>query len=154
VLSGGFSESEDKEFCENFDDGEIAEDYGYCSDSDLEEDWDFEGPVPKKARSQPRQPEALYGHHKEHVRTGKVIKIKDVAFITCVYTNPLFNISPPQLAKVSKFSYFVCTPTWPIWHHLGLRKIANREVVKLRGRRRERYPRHRQNLPTDWRIRF
>ena len=81
VLSGPFSESEAKDFSEPIDEGEFAEDYGYSSDSDLEEDSDFGSPAPKP-RLKAVQPEALYGKYKEHIEMGKVIKIRDVAFIT------------------------------------------------------------------------
>ena len=81
VLSGPFSESEIKGFSETVDDGEYAEDYGYSSDSDLEEDCDFESPVPPANLKRP-QPRALYGEYQENARTGNVIKIQDVAFIT------------------------------------------------------------------------
>ena len=81
VLSGSFSESEAKDFSESIDEGEFAEDYGYASDSDLEEDWDFESPAPEPP-SKAVQPGALYGQCKEHVQMGKVIRIQDVAFIT------------------------------------------------------------------------
>ena len=74
-----------KDFTETVDDGEFAEDYGYSSDSDLEEDWDFESPALPNDQVQPYQQEALYGQYKEYVRMGKVIRIQDVAFITCVH---------------------------------------------------------------------
>lgn len=88
VLSSAFSESELRDFSEPVDDGDLAEDYGYLSDSDLEEDWDFESPDPEDNRSQTRQKEATYGRYKEHIRMGKVIRIQDVAFITYVYPHP------------------------------------------------------------------
>jgi hypothetical protein len=96
VLSGPFSESETKDFSETIDDGEYAEDYGYSSDSDLEEDWDFESPAPPGKPQSPR-PGVLYGEYQENVRMGKVIRIRDVAFITCVC--PKFIRLLPQLAK-------------------------------------------------------
>ena len=81
LLSSPFSESGAKDFSEPIDEGEFADDYGYSSDSDLEEDWDFESPAPKP-RLKPVQPKALYGKYKDHLKIGKVIKIRDVAFIT------------------------------------------------------------------------
>ena len=83
VLSGPFSESEIKDFSETVDDGEYAEDYEYSSDSDLEEDWDFES-SPPSGKSQSLQPGILYGEYRGDVRMGKVIRIRDIAFITCV----------------------------------------------------------------------
>ena len=93
MLSGPFIESEIKDLSETVDDGEFAEDYGYSSDSDLEEDWDFESPAPARGSSQPLRPGALYGEYKEHFRTGKVIKIRDVAFITCVFLVSILSLS-------------------------------------------------------------
>ena len=84
VLSGPFIESEDRDFSETINDGEIAEEYGYSSDSDLEDDWDFESPAQPRGNSHSLQPGALYGEYKENARVGKVIRIRDVAFITCV----------------------------------------------------------------------
>jgi hypothetical protein len=86
VLSGPFLESEIKDLSETADDGEFAEDYGYLSDSDLEEDWDFESPAPPDFPTRPRQQGATYCKYKEHVRMGRVIKIQDVAFVTCVHS--------------------------------------------------------------------
>lgn len=108
MLFGPFSESEDKDFSEAADDGEFAEDYGYSSDSDLEEDWDFECPAPHRLQLVPLQPEAIHGQYKEHVRSGKVIKIRDVAFITCVPQRLISFL--PQLAKVFKLSCFIYIP--------------------------------------------
>lgn len=78
------------------DDGEFAEDYGYLSDSDLEEEWDFESIVPQKLPQQPSlQPykqEATYSQYKEHSQIGRVIKIQDLAFITCVRPRSIFSL--------------------------------------------------------------
>ena len=102
MLSGPFSESEIKDFSEPIDDGEFAEDYGYSSDSDLEEDSDFESPAPRKRQSKPQlQSEGPYAEYKEHVRMGKVIKIRDVAFITYVYQKSILALS--QRVKVPSF---------------------------------------------------
>jgi len=147
VLSGPFSESEIKDFTETVDNGEFAEDYGYSSDSDLEEDWDFESPAPpQKDGTQPSQ-EALYGQYKEHVQMGKVIRIKDVAFITCVYHTSVFLIS--QRAKASKRSCFIYTPIQSRSHRLGLKKTASQGVPKLPGHQRGKHLNHRQNQSTD-----
>jgi hypothetical protein len=81
VLSGSFSESVAKDFSEPIDEGEFAEDYGYASDSDLEEDWDFESPAPEPLLKTAK-PVALYGQYEEQVQMGKVIRIRDIAFIT------------------------------------------------------------------------
>lgn len=84
VLSGSFSESETKVFSKTPDNGQFAEDYGYSSDSDLEEDWDFESPAPQDPPLQPCQQEDTYCQYTEDARMGRVLKIQDVAFITCV----------------------------------------------------------------------
>ena len=81
MLSGSFSESEVKSFSEPIDEDDFAEDYGYSSDSDLEEDWDFDSPD-SGAGGKVGRPDTLCSRYKEHVETGKVIRIQDVAFIT------------------------------------------------------------------------
>ena len=99
VLFGTFAEAESKDFSEPLDDDECAEDYGYYSDSDLEEDEDSASSkeTPKQrgpicARGHPfdpfcfpladRKPAPICGEHKERLEKGKVIKIQDIAFIT------------------------------------------------------------------------
>jgi len=102
VLFGTFAEAEFKDFSEATDDSESAEDYGYYSDSDLEEDDDHvtnSGErLPKKTvplRGHPFDPFCFslgddksaqtYGERKERPEKRKVIKIQDVAFITYVF---------------------------------------------------------------------
>lgn len=93
MLFGQFGEAESKDFTESLDDNESANDYGYYSDSDLEEDEDSASS--KEALSQRRHPSNPFslppvenelvstcGEHKERLEKGKVIKIHDMAFIT------------------------------------------------------------------------
>jgi len=141
-----------KNFSEAVDDGEFAEDYGYSSDSDLEEDWDFESPAPPEDQSKPRRREALYGQYKEHVRMGMVIRVQDVAFITYVY--PLSNFLLSQWVKASKHSCFIYTPIRSRSRHLDPKKIASQGVLILLGNKRGKYLNRRQNPSTDWRTRF
>ena len=98
VLSGLYSESEPKNFSEPIDEDEEAENYGYYSDSDLEDDEDVAnttGKSSKKAATlksssldSPRlppddkKPEPIYGEWDEPSGKGTIIKIHDVAFIT------------------------------------------------------------------------
>ena len=146
VLSGKFSESEIKDFTETVDDGEFAEDYGYSSDSDLEEDWDFESPAPK-ANSKPQvQPEVLYGEYKQHVRMGNVINIRDVAFITCVFPESMLLIS--QLVKVFKLSCYIYIPIQSVSHRSDPRKTGSQGVLELPGQQ-EKFLNRRQNRSTD-----
>lgn len=83
VLFGKFTEAETRDFSET-DGDEFAKDYGYSSDSDLEEDGDFESPGPVKVQktSHSHKREAPYGQYEESVQVGKVIRIQDIAFIT------------------------------------------------------------------------
>ena len=94
MLFGNFSESKPKDFSEEeIDDEESAEDYGYLSDSDLEDDGD-EKTASFKRKSKPRadlfDPFGANGENKrifceeyeERVKKGKVVKIPDVAFVT------------------------------------------------------------------------
>ena len=142
-----------KDFSEAVDDGELAEDYGYSSDSDLEEDWDFESPAPPVPdQSKPRPRESLYGQYKEHIRMGMVIRVQDVAFITYVY--PLSNFLLSQWVKASKLSCFIYTPIRSRSPRLDPKKTASQGVLRLLGNKREKYLNRRQNRSTDWRTRF
>ena len=100
VLSGSFAEAGLKDFSD-IDNGEITEDYSYYSDSDLEDDNHFadstepsKGVAPlTKLSSNPcssssgndRSPRA-YDKRRKLPRQGKLIKIRDVAFITYVFS--------------------------------------------------------------------
>ena len=83
VLSGTFVEAQVRDFSET-DGDELAEDYGYSSDSDLEEEFDFEGPAPVVTPTPVglRVEEVPCGQYEESALAGKVIEVKDVAFIT------------------------------------------------------------------------
>ena len=80
MLFGNFAESQSKHFNEEpIDEQECAEDYGYLSDSDLEDDEDVKDApvaVPTKDQNIPCE------HHDEHVEKGKIVKIPDIAFVT------------------------------------------------------------------------
>ena len=97
VLFGAFAEAESKNFSGSLDDDECAENYGYHSDSDLEEDEDSvdsEGTSKQTApiRGHPFDPfcfpptenksEPTYGEYTECLEKGKVVKIQDMAFVT------------------------------------------------------------------------
>ena len=79
VLFGNFAESQSRNLEETVDEEEIAEDYGYSSDSDLEDDEDGEVvsvAVPDENKK------ALCEEHEDRVEKGKVVEIPDVAFVT------------------------------------------------------------------------
>ena len=90
MLFGTFAESESKDFSEPLGDAEYAENYGYHSDSDLEDDEDSEAPKP--ARGHPfdpfcftttdKKPTPSRREHEERLEKGKVIRIQDMALIT------------------------------------------------------------------------
>jgi hypothetical protein len=94
VLFGNFAESQSKDFDkEELDEEESAEDYGYLSDSDLEDDEDEKAASPKqktRSRTHALGPFAGLGQeetviceeHEEHAENGKVVKIPDMAFVT------------------------------------------------------------------------
>ena len=90
MLFGNFSESQSKDFEEIIDGEELAENYGYSSDSDLEEDEGLSSskdtPKPKVHPSDPPaipgKDRAAYEERGEHVDKGKVVKIPDMAFVT------------------------------------------------------------------------
>jgi len=80
VLFGNFAESQPKDFTkEAIDEGGSAEDYGYLSDSDLEDDED-ENVTPVAIPGKDK--EILCEEHKERVEKGKTVKIPDMAFVT------------------------------------------------------------------------
>ena len=94
VLFGNFAESQSKDFSkETTDDDESAENYGYLSDSDLEDDEDEKITLSKHASKPTVHPVRPFGvpdedrndhfeEHKEHVEKGKVVNIPDTAFVT------------------------------------------------------------------------
>jgi len=93
VLFGNFAESQSKDFSkEEIDEKESAEDYGYLSDSDLEDDEDKKIALfrhTSKSRVHPFDPFAIPGEDKilceereEPVEKGKFVKIPDIAFVT------------------------------------------------------------------------
>ena len=100
VLCGTFKEAESKDFSEPIDDNASGEDYGYYSDSDLEEDEDVANSEerPKETaplRGHPFDPLCfsvdnesthVYGEREERPVKGKVIPIQDVAFITWAFS--------------------------------------------------------------------
>ncbi|KAF9643633.1 hypothetical protein BDM02DRAFT_1403367 [Thelephora ganbajun] len=92
MLFGNFAESQSKDFEEAIDEEESAEDYGYSSDSDLEDDEDEKTTLPKHTAESKVHPFGLFTtpgedkivceEYEEHVEKGKVIKIPDMAFVT------------------------------------------------------------------------
>ena len=93
VLFGNFAEFQSKDFEEAVDEEESAEDYGYLSDSDLEDDEDEEIALPKeKAKPKARllnpftapgeNRKLIREEHEEQVDKGRVVKIPDMAFVT------------------------------------------------------------------------
>jgi len=101
VLFGNFAEAQSKDFDkEAIDEEGSAEDYGYLSDSDLEDDEDEKvAPLGQKSKSKshPFDPFAVPGEdkriiceeHEEYIGKGKVVKIPDMAFVTWVPTSSL-----------------------------------------------------------------
>ena len=98
VLFRNSAEAQLEDFSKDaIDQEESAEDYGYSSDSDLEDDEDekvasFNQETESKAHL--FDPFAIHGEdkkilceeHEEHVDKGKVVKIPDMAFVTWVQT--------------------------------------------------------------------
>ena len=118
VLFGNFAESQSKDLKGSFDEEETAEDYGYLSDSDLEDDADEKNASfghtsdPKGATSNP-----VLGTWKfscevqeENIKKGKVVKIPDIAFVTWVRagnfsSSSLTTRQVPSLSDVSLHGY-------------------------------------------------
>ena len=129
VLSGTFAEAESKDLSLPIDENECADNYGYCSDSDLEDDDDaaMEGEAPKKTatlRGHPFDPLCFtiseemptYGQHKESVKEGTVIKVQDIAFITCVFSDeccpPLTTLQIPGLFTLFIYRFHKICAIW------------------------------------------
>jgi hypothetical protein len=100
VLFGDFAEARSRNFQEAINEEELAEDYGYLSDSDLEDE-DDELSIPRSATTKdvtkdtiqpgvglPSSPatsnenERVYEDYEECIEQGKVVKIPDMAFVT------------------------------------------------------------------------
>ncbi|KAF9785433.1 hypothetical protein BJ322DRAFT_830356 [Thelephora terrestris] len=93
-------QSQSKDFNEAVDEEEYAEDYGYLSDSDLEDSEDEKASKPTaKSKILPLdllgKDKIFCEGHKEWVEKGKVVKIPDMAFVTFqaflmyLYTNTI-----------------------------------------------------------------
>ena len=92
VLFGNFSEAQPKDFAAAINKEECAEDYGYLSDSDLEDEEDEKVASFKytaKSEAHQSDPFGISGEDKiacencpERVKQGKVVKIPDVALVT------------------------------------------------------------------------
>lgn len=80
MLFGNFTESQSKDLNGAIDEEESTEDYGYLSDSDLEDDEDSNPKIRPLDLSE--EDETTCEGHEVCVEKGKVIKIPDVAFIT------------------------------------------------------------------------
>ena len=81
MLFGNFAESQLKDFTKEAIDevDESAEDYGYLSDSDLEDDEDEKVAsvtVLDEDKNIPCE------QHEERVEKGKIVKIPDMAYVT------------------------------------------------------------------------
>ena len=92
MLFGNFAESRSRSFKEELDEDDCAEDYGYLSDSDIEDDEDEKfPPFRNKPKSVVHPPDPLgtpseddipCEKHEESVEKGKVVRIPDIAFVT------------------------------------------------------------------------
>ncbi|KAF9779145.1 hypothetical protein BJ322DRAFT_1088749, partial [Thelephora terrestris] len=91
LLFGHFAESQSTDFKEAIDEKESAEDYGYLSDSDLEDEEDESVSLFKpvaKSKVHPPDPFKIPGEdevfceeREECVEKGKVVKIPDIAYV-------------------------------------------------------------------------
>ena len=97
MLFGDFAEARPRNFSGEIDEEDFAEDYGYSSDSDLEDEEDQlralqHTPAEDATQSEVQDPsdspaissryQTLCEDHEEHVEQGKVVRIPDVAFVT------------------------------------------------------------------------
>ena len=97
MLFGDFVEARPRNFNGEIDEEDFADDYGYSSDSDLEDEEDQlralqHTPGEDATQSEVQDPsdspaissgdKTVYEDHEERVERGKVVKIPDVAFVT------------------------------------------------------------------------
>jgi hypothetical protein len=85
VFFGDFAESQQKDFKDPVDEEGSAEDYGYLSDSDLEDDEDEKCERQAAVLGPPVIPgggDTPYENRVERLERGRVVKIPDVAFVT------------------------------------------------------------------------
>ena len=91
MLHWALAESKLKGLGDGIDEEEFADDYGYLSDSDLEDDEDEEDAYKYTNRSNiypydpflsPGADKVVHERHDELARKGRVIKIPDMAFVT------------------------------------------------------------------------
>ena len=168
VLSGTFAEAESKDFSEAIDDSEIAEDYGYYSDSDLEDDGRIvdaaeppETVAPPRGRpsdpssSSPRNDNSAraYDELRKRSQQGKIIKVQDVSFITCDFSEQSYYHDANNLTD-SRLFYSTYTPIKLSSHLTALRRTASLEQRRSFPSQRIRSLGHRLNLSIDLRIRF
>ena len=162
VLFGTFAEAESMDFSEPLDDTKCAANYGYYSDSDLEDE-DFANPkAPEPARGHPfdpfcftsadNEPTPTCGEHKERLEKGKVIKIQDMALITQVFSNPLYG--PSDDVVDSRRFYSTSTPVQSSLRPTDRRRIASQGGLRSLQCWRTQFLDHPQNQSTDSQIRF
>ena len=129
MLFGNFAESQSKDFDkETIDEEESAEDYGYLSDSDLEDDEDEKVASFKrkgKLKGHPFDPFAIPGEderifceeHREYIGKGKVVKIPDMAFVTWVQISSLSEtrLTLLQVPSLFNVSLHGCDRVRTVW---------------------------------------
>lgn len=127
MLFGNFAESRSKDLRDPIDEEEFSEDYGYVSDSDLEDDEDETASSLKhapKSETPPFDPLSTPGEekigcegHLEHIAKGKVVKVPDISFVTWVVFGGLFNFSliPPQISSFFDISLHRSNGIRAIW---------------------------------------
>jgi len=150
VLSGTFAEGEPKDLSQPIDESECAENYGYHSDSDLEDD-DVDvkaGETPRKTatlRGHPFDPfcfsisdeTSTYGQHNELVRKGKVVKVRDIAFVTYAFLYPCRHAAD-DFTDFRPF-YFIYTRVPSSLRHTDRRRTASQGVMRSFPYQKTRY---------------
>jgi hypothetical protein len=159
VLFGRFTEAESKDFSEPLDDNERAENYGYHSDSDLEDDEDSMNAKETLKKAIPHtfnpfcpplggnKSTPTDGEHKEWVEKGKVIKIHDVAFITYVCSET-YHPTADHLADSRRFCSIFTLGTSSL-RRTDRRKTASRGAPRLFRYRKTRSLGRPQSRSTD-----
>ena len=118
-----FAESKLKDFSEPIDESEHAENYGYHSDSDLEDDEDAvdAGKTTKKTAPPGKHtpdllllppvdetPVRTHGEWRDPSGKGVVIKIHDVGFITYVSSRHSRHASAHEACRFQAFLMYLC----------------------------------------------
>lgn len=139
VLFGQFVESQSRDFKEAIDEEKPAEEYGYSSDSDLEDDEDEKSSFEDSSKPKihpfdlfpiPGEDVSSCEKNEECVGKGKVVKIPDMAFVTWVKSSnpPTFYLCCSRFQAFLMYLYTNAIEFAPFGSEEG-RRSRSAEIV-------------------------